>query len=234
MAREAQVIETFVSLADTLVDDFDVIDFLHSLAERAVELLDVTAAGIMLADGEATLRHAACSSEQMRLVELFELQFREGPCFDAYREVAPVRCGSPDDAREQWPQFAAEAQRSGFVSVSAVPMQLRGDAIGALNLFSASPGTLSDDDVRLAQAMADIATIAILQERAIHDARALSTQLEGALASRVVIEQAKGIIAEHRRVDVDTAFTLLPRVRALEPAAAQRYRAGSHRRHDLA
>ena len=98
MAREAQVIETFVSLADTLVDDFDVIDFLHSLAERAVELLDVTAAGIMLADGEATLRHAACSSEQMRLVELFELQFREGPCFDAYREVAPVRCGSPDDA----------------------------------------------------------------------------------------------------------------------------------------
>ena len=209
MTREKTLVETLVGLADTLVDDYDIIDFMHTLAERCVELLDVSAAGIMLADSEGKLRHAACSSEQMRLVELFELQVEEGPCFDAYRYQAPVLCNSYEDAETRWPRFAPHAHDSGFVAVSAVPMRLRTEVIGALNLFSSRTGALNDDDVGVAQAMADIATIGILQERVIRDKSVFASQLEIALESRVAIEQAKGIVAEHNRITVDQAFELI-------------------------
>ena len=211
MTRERILVETFVGLADTLVDDYDIIDFMQTLAERCVELLDVSAAGIMLADPDGTLRHTACSSEQMRLVELLELQLEEGPCFDAYRSRAAVVCESPEEARARWPRFAPPAQESGFVAVSAVPMRLRTDVIGALNLFSSGEARLADDDLGVAQAMADIATIGILQERVIRDRKALASQLEFALESRVAIEQAKGIVAEHQKIDVDQAFDLIRR-----------------------
>jgi transcriptional regulator with GAF, ATPase, and Fis domain len=211
MTREKTLVETLVGLADTLVDDYDIIDFMHTLAERCVELLDVSAAGIMLADSEGTLRHGACSIEQMRVVELFELQVEEGPCFDAYRERVPVLSDSPEDAETRWPHFAPHAHASGFVAVSAVPMRLRAEAIGALNLFSSRAGALNDDDVGVAQAMADIATIGILQERVIRDRSVFSSQLEVALESRVAIEQAKGIVAEHNQITVDTAFDLIRR-----------------------
>jgi transcriptional regulator with GAF, ATPase, and Fis domain len=209
MTREENLVETFVTLADTLVDSYDVIDFLQTLAERCVELLEVSAAGIMIADSEGRLRHAACSSERMRLVELFELQLEEGPCYDAYKLAAPVLSGSPEEALARWPRFAPHAQEAGFSAVSALPMRLRSQVIGALNLFSSDTGTLGASDVRVAQAMTDVATIGILQERAIHDSRAFSTQLEGALESRVVIEQAKGIVAEHEGISVDDAFARL-------------------------
>jgi transcriptional regulator with GAF, ATPase, and Fis domain len=209
MAREQAVVETFVILADTLVDDYDVIDFLQSLAERCVALLDVSEAGIMLADGSGRLRHAACSNERMRVVELFELQLEEGPCFDAYRSHQPVLCDTAEEAEARWPRFAPRARDAGFAAVSALPMRLRDELIGALNLFSYRPGALDEDDTRLAQAMADVATIGILQERAIHEARDLSSQLQVALESRVLIEQAKGVLAEHNRITVDEAFTVL-------------------------
>jgi GAF domain-containing protein len=209
VAREQALVETFVTLADTLVDEFDVIDFLHGLAERSVEILDVSAAGIMLADLDGRLRHAACSNEQMRLVELFELQLEEGPCFDAYGQSAPVRSATPEDVQARWPEFAVRAFEAGFQAVSAVPMRLRADVIGALNLFSSRPAQLSDDDIRVAQAMADVATIGILQERTISNVRSLSAQLERALESRIVVEQAKGIVAERRKVNVDSAFELI-------------------------
>jgi len=211
MTRERILVETFVGLADTLVDDYDIIDFMQTLAERCVELLDVSAAGIMLADPDGTLRHTACSSEQMRLVELLELQLEEGPCFDAYRSRAAVVCESPEEATVRWPRFAPRAQESGFVAVSAVPMRLRSDVIGALNLFSSGETRLDDDDLGVAQAMADIATIGILQERVIRDRKALASQLEFALESRIAIEQAKGIVAQHQKIDVDQAFDLIRR-----------------------
>jgi GAF domain-containing protein len=212
MTREKNLVKAFVELADTLVDDYDIIDFMQTLAERCVELLDVSAAGIMLADPDGTLRHTACSSEQMRLVELFELQVEEGPCFDAYRDQASVLCTSPEEATERWPRFAPHAQASGFVVVSAVPMRLRDEVVGALNLFSsAGVAVLDDDDLGVAQAMADIATIGILQERVIRDRSAFASQLEVALDSRVAIEQAKGIVAEHNRINVDEAFTAIRR-----------------------
>ena len=211
MTREQILVEAFVGLADTLVDDYDIIDFMQTLAERCVELLDVSEAGIMLADPDGKLRHAACSSERMRLVEFFELQVEEGPCFDAYRDHVAVLCDSPEDAAARWPRFAPEAQKSGFVIVSAVPMRLRTQVIGALNLFSSGVGVLNDDDLGVAQAMADIATIGILQERVIRDRGVFASQLEFALESRVAIEQAKGIVAEHNGINVDDAFDLIRR-----------------------
>lgn len=206
MERQDRLVETFVTLADTLVDHYDIIDFLQTLAERCVDLVNVTAAGIMLADTQGELRHAACSNEQMRFAELMELQLEEGPCFDAFRTQAPVICGSPEEAAQRWPQFAANAREKGFASFSAVPMRLRAQVIGALNLFSSDPRALGDDDIKVVQAMADIATIGILQERSIRDAHAFSTQLELALESRVVIEQAKGIVSERSHLSVDDAF----------------------------
>jgi len=209
MDRERRLAEAFVTLADTLVDDFDVIDFLQVLAERCVDLLDVTAAGIMLADTSGSLRHVACSDEQMRVVELFELQIEEGPCYDAYRSGAPVVCGNPEEATERWPRFAPNAVQHGFAAVAGVPMRLRTEIIGALNLFSSNRGELGEQDLRIVQALADVATIGLLQERAIRDGAALSAQLEGALESRVAIEQAKGIIAERAGISVDDAFALI-------------------------
>src|SRR6476660_9295035 len=206
MEREDRLVETLVALADTLVDHYDIIDFLQTLAERCVDLVDVSAAGIMLADPKRELRHAACSNEQMRLVELFELQVEQGPCFDAYRTQMPVICAAPEEAAERWPEFARNANKNGFAAFSAVPMRLRTDVVGALNLFSADARALSDDDSKVVQAMADISTIGILQERSIRDAHAFSSQLEVALESRVVIEQAKGIVAERNHISVDEAF----------------------------
>jgi GAF domain-containing protein len=209
MVSEAVLMQTFVALADTLVDDYDVIEFMQSLSERCTELLSVSAAGIMLADPDGGLRHAACSSEQMRLVEVFELQLQEGPCFDAYSSGGAVRSDSPKDADARWPEFAPHARAQGFASVSAVPMRLRNQVIGALNLFDSSAGALSDHDLEVAQAMADIATIGILQERKISDSRFLTEQLQDALESRIVIEQAKGIVAERHHMNVDEAFALI-------------------------
>jgi GAF domain-containing protein len=209
MPREQDLLAAFIEFADTIVDDYDVVEFLHRLATRCVELVDASEAGIMLADRGGTLQYVASSSERMRLIELFELQHDEGPCLDAYREGVEVHCGLDDYALKRWRRFAPHAREVGFESVSAVPLRLRTEVIGALNLFSTTPGPLSLEDQQVAQALADIATIGILQERALNDSRVVTSQLEGALESRVVIEQAKGIVAERDGVGIDTAFELL-------------------------
>jgi GAF domain-containing protein len=211
MAHQQLLVETLVTLADTLVDDYDVIDFMQTLAERSVALLDLSAAGIMLADSGGRLHHAACSNEQMRLVELLELQLEEGPCFDAFRNQEPVRSDTAAEVARRWPRFAPHAREGGFVGVTAVPLRLRGQAVGALNLFSEREGALGDDDLAIVQAMADIATIGILQARSIHDQNILTNQLEAALGSRIVIEQAKGMVAERNHITVDEAFVLIRR-----------------------
>jgi GAF domain-containing protein len=211
MANQQLLVQTLVGLADTLVDDYDVVDFMQTLAERSVELVDVSAAGIMLADPDGRLRHIACSNEQMRLVELFELQLEEGPCFDAFHRQVAVRSDTVADVQRRWPRFAPHVHDGGFVGVTAVPLRLRGDAVGALNLFSEHEGALSDDDLAVVQALADIATIGILQARSIRDQSVLTAQLETALESRIVIEQAKGIVAERNRISVDEAFVRIRR-----------------------
>ena len=209
MPREAMLAGTLVKLADTLVADFDVVELLTVLVDRCVELLEVGAAGLMLVAPEGDLRVMASSSETMRVLELFELQSQEGPCLDCYRNGHPVVNQDLDSAHDRWPRFTVEALAAGFHSVHALPMRLRGAVIGALNLFHQEPGEMREADVGAAQALADVATIAILHHRASLEAQVLNDQLNHALNSRIVIEQAKGMIAEREGVNMDQAFATL-------------------------
>ena len=207
--REVLLARTLVELADTLVADFDVVELLTRLADRCVEVLGVGAAGLMLAGPDGELRVMASSSEAMRVLELFELQAEEGPCLDCYRSGGPVSEEDLAAAGTRWPRFAPEALAAGFCSVQALPMRLRGAVIGALNLFHLEPGEMAAADSDSAQALADVATIAILQHRASLEAQVLNQQLQHALNSRVVIEQAKGMVAERSGLNVQLAFSAL-------------------------
>jgi len=209
MAREALLARTFVELADTLVDHFDVVDLLTLLAERCVETLTVSASGVMLVAAEGNLRVVASSSEAMRVVELFELQHEEGPCLDCYRQGEAVLNQDLAATDNRWPRFAPVAIEAGFRIVHALPMRLRGSIIGALNLFQTDTRTIEAADVLAGQALADIATIAVLQHRAALEAQVVNAQLTYALNSRIVIEQAKGVLAERAGLGMEQAFTKL-------------------------
>jgi len=208
-SREWLLARTFVDVSDTLVADFDVLDFLAVLAGRCVELLGVSEAGLMLADSEGVLRVAASSSHTMNLLELFELQYDDGPCVDCYRTRAPIREDDLHRAMNRWPRFAPEALAAGFSSVYALPMRLRDQVIGSLNLLRAESGLLDGDELLVAQALADVATIGILQHRAADESRFIAEQLQYALNSRVVIEQAKGVLSTRGDLDMNDAFTCL-------------------------
>jgi GAF domain-containing protein len=209
MSREALLARTLVELADTLVDDFDVVELLTLLTDRCVDVLDVAAAGLMLVAPEGDLRVMASSSEAMRVLELFELQAQEGPCLDSYRTGLPVVNQDLATLDGRWPRFAAEALAAGFHSVHALPMRLRGTVIGALNLFHVDAGDMRPADVEAAQALADVATIAILQHRAALEGQLVNEQLQMALNSRIVIEQAKGMAAERLGLNMEQAFSTL-------------------------
>ena len=206
--RERALAEAFVVLADTLVADYDVIEVLHQLTRDCVELLPVDAAGLLLSDQRGALQMAAASTEQARVVELFQLQSDEGPCLDCFRTSRQVTAPDLRD-RTDWPRFTAHTLETGYRSVHAVPLRLRTETIGALNLFGVQPGALGADELRIAQALADVATIGILQERAIHRHETVAEQLQAALNSRVIIEQAKGVLAERRQFDMADTFEIL-------------------------
>src|SRR5258707_10044440 len=201
--------ETFVELTDTMVAGFDVIDFLHVLTDRSVQLLDVSAAGLLLADPRGELRVVAASSEAVRLLELFQLQNDQGPCLDCFRAGRPVAAADLAAEAQRWPRFAAAAQQAGFAALQALPMRLRDQVIGALNLFRGSAGAFDAADLRVGQALADVATISLLHERSLRHSDILNEQLQNALDSRVVIEQAKGKLAERLGLDMEQAFALL-------------------------
>ena len=215
MTREADVVRSLVEMADTLVDDYDVVDLLTGLADRCVNLLGVSAAGVMLASpvllshSKGSLGLVASSSEAMRLLELFELQAQEGPCLDAFRTGQPVEHENLHAGAGRWPSFSAAALQAGFQSALALPLQLRGMTLGALNLFSETRTPVNEADVIVARALADLATLSILQHRAATEAHRLNEQLTAALSSRVVIEQAKGVISERAGVELAEAFSRL-------------------------
>jgi transcriptional regulator with GAF, ATPase, and Fis domain len=206
--RERVLAEAFVSLADTLVTDFDVIDLLHRLCTDSVTLLPVDAAGLLLSDQRGTLRVVSSSTEQAHLVELFQLQANEGPCLDCVRTSRQIT--SADLSEEsRWPRFVERARQAGYGAVHALPLRLRSETIGGLNLFGNTPGALSAHALRVGQALADVATIGILQERAVRRQEVLAEQLQAALNSRVIIEQAKGMLAERGQIDLAEAFNVL-------------------------
>lgn len=210
--REALVIRAFVGLADTLVDDYDIIDLLDRLAGYSVELLAADAAGILLGDAEGNLQVVASTDERSDWMELLQLQADEGPCVDCYRTGTPVSVADLAAAALRWPQFiAALAQRGTYGSIHALPLRLRGQPIGTLNLFHHEPGALPTPDLALGQALADVATIGILSEQAIRRGEVLNEQLQAALSSRVIIEQAKGALAQRGELSMDAAFDRLRR-----------------------
>jgi GAF domain-containing protein len=206
---ERRVTETFVVLADTLADPFDVIDLVHELTHRCVEIFDVQGAGLMLADPGASLRVSASSGQDARLLELFQLQHDEGPCLDAYRSGRQVTESDFRTSGQRWPRFSPRAVEAGYLSVQSLPMRLHGEVLGAMNLFGVCPRPLTPNQLALAQAFTDIATISIVQDRLTRDRTVLNEQLEHALTSRVAIERATGIVAGRLTMDVDQAFALL-------------------------
>ncbi|WP_158896060.1 GAF and ANTAR domain-containing protein [Amycolatopsis anabasis] len=209
VARDQQLLLAFVELADTLVDDYDVVDVLYRLAGYCVTPLGAAAAGLLLSDQHGGLQVIAASNERTRLLELLQLQADEGPCLEAYRSGESVHVDDLAGAVERWPTFAPAALAEGFHSVQAMPLRLRRQVIGALNMFGHTAGPLGSHNLAVARALADTATIGILQERAIRRHEVLTEQLQSALNSRVVIEQAKGVISHAGRIPMDQAFEQL-------------------------
>jgi transcriptional regulator with GAF, ATPase, and Fis domain len=209
MGREQRLAQVFVELADTLVDEFDVVDFLQILTERCVELVDTDAAGLMLDDQRGTLQVVAYTDESARLLELFELQKKEGPCLDCFSTGRVIPNIDLATSADRWPVFTEAARDLGFATCHALPLRLRRQVIGALNLFTIGTERLSDDQLAVAQGLADIATIGLLHERTVHDQFVLAEQLQAALHSRILIEQAKGVLSAHAGTSVEEAFRLM-------------------------
>ncbi|MGZ5399669.1 MAG: GAF and ANTAR domain-containing protein [Nocardioides sp.] len=204
-----QLAQVFVEVADTLVDEFDLIEFLQMVTAQTSELLGARAAGLLLADPQGELQLMAASDERAEMIELFQVQALEGPCQDCYRLGEAVVNADLRLAGQRWPQFAPQAVAAGFKSVHAFPLRLRRHVIGALNLFGDEPGEISAADATVVQALADVATIGLLQERAIREGRVLTEQLQSALNTRIVIEQAKGSLAQIHGGTPDEAFERL-------------------------
>lgn len=209
ITRERRLTSAFVTLADTLVAGYDVVELLQTLVDTCADLLDASAAGIMLADAGGELSVVASTSEQSLLVETMQLSSGFGPCVECFTTGLAVTVGDVENLGDRWPGFREAALEQGFRSVHGVPLRLRGNVIGTLNLFRSRVGPLTEEDMSVAQGLADVATIGILQERAIREADTATRQLQHALDSRVLIEQAKGVLAYMRDVDMDAAFRML-------------------------
>lgn len=204
--RESLLLETFVTLADSLVVGFDTLDLLQVLVEKCTTLFDAADAGIILANVHGDLEVISSTSERSRLIGLLQLGIDEGPCVEAYRTSAVVSVVDLAEMESRWPRFAEAARESGYASVHAIPLRLRGTALGSLNLFRETPGRLNESDAVAAQALSDVATISILQERALRETDLARDQLQRALDSRVVIEQAKGVVSYTHDLDMDESF----------------------------
>ena len=208
--RETRVLDAVVSLVDSLLDDFDIVELLTELTERCADLLDVAAAGFLLADPLGQLRLLAATSNQTHELELFQLQADEGPCVECYATGRPVSVPDLRTATTRWPRFAPAARDAGVASVHALPMRAAGLVLGSLGLFGSRPGELSESDLLLGQTLAHVACVAILQELPPTPAKVIP-QLRAALTHRIVVEQAKGFLREHFDISVEEAFSLLRR-----------------------
>lgn len=208
-ARSIRVSAAFVKLADTLVGDYDVLELLHTLVEESVELLNAAAAGLMLASADGELQVLASTSEESQLVEALQQESGAGPCVDCYVTGLPVIVRDIAGTGDRWTEFRKAATSQGFRSVHAFPLRVRGQTIGAMNLFRTETGDLSEEDIAVGQALADVSTISILQKRTASEFAVVNQQLQDALNSRILIEQAKGMIAQIENIDTNEAFQRL-------------------------
>lgn len=208
-SRERDVVQAFVDLSFELVQDYDLVELLDQLTATCARLLDVASAGLLLADERGTLHLAASSSERTHDLEMLQLQRDDGPCLDCFRSDTPVLVPDLRAEQERWPQFVPAALRVGLLSVHALPMVLRGSTLGALGLFGEHTGRLNDDDLALAQALVHVAGVAIVNEKSAADRETVNAQLQHALSSRIILEQAKGVLAHAGTLDMAAAFDVL-------------------------
>lgn len=211
VSRERKVSELYVRLSDTLVSGYDVSEFLQMLVEGCKDVLEVDVVGVLLEKRDGELSVSAASDEEMRTLEALELQTRGGPCFDAYTQQQQVVVEDLEACRDRWPQFVEKALDLGFRCGHAFPLRRREDTLGALDMYKEAPAPFTEDDVHLAQSLADIATIAIVNQRTVRDAEILAEQLQTALHSRVLIEQAKGVLAGREGISPEEAFDRIRR-----------------------
>lgn len=209
VSRAGRVSAAFVKIADTLVGEFDVYDLLHTLVSESVEILGAAAAGLVLVDAAGELQVMASTSHESQMMETLQLEAGAGPCVDCFRTAAVVDIDDIATQGSRWPLFQSAALSQGFRSLHAVPMRVRHRTIGALNLFGSEVGSLTSENAAIAQAFADVATISLIQERAARESALINDQLRRALNSRILIEQAKGVIAQSSQVDMQTAFARL-------------------------
>lgn len=209
VTREARLVDVFTTLADTLVDDYDIVELLQTLVDSCVDLFDADAAGILLVDEAGILEVIASTSEASRIVELMQVNGEAGPCFESFMTGQVIAVPDVHDVKPEWQLFAADALAGGFTAVHAIPLRLRDVTIGALNLLRSEAGSLEADDVRAAQALADVATIGVLHERSLRESLVVREQLQRALQTRVVIEQAKGVLSQVHGISTDEAFARL-------------------------
>lgn len=209
--RERAIVRAFVDLSNELVDDYDVVEMLAQLTAACPTLLNVSSAGLLLADTRGDLHLVASSSERIHHLEVFQLQRDEGPCLDCYRQRRAIVVPELDAEEDRWPQFCAAARLGGFQSVHAVPMRLRDTVLGTLGLFGEEPGSLAEDDLALAQALVHVASVGIVNARSALDRVTINAQLQHALTSRIVVEQAKGVLAHAGGISMDVAFSVLRR-----------------------
>lgn len=209
ISREERITGAFVQVADTLMNSFDIVDLLSTFVEVCTDLLDVDAGGLLIADSTGELELIASTSEEAEFVEVMQLAAGAGPCVDCFTTGKPVSVADIAESGAEWPEFQKAAAQRGFRAVHATPMRLRGEVIGTMNLLGTRVGAMSERDVALAQALADVAMIGILQERVLRDPRLLTEQLHLALDTRVMIEQAKGVLAHTLSMPMDAAFTAL-------------------------
>jgi GAF domain-containing protein len=209
MIALARLADIFVEVADTLVDDFDLIEFLHTVTVHAVEVSGETAAGVLIADHHGRLQHVGASSESARLIELSQLQNAEGPCLDSFNRNEVVVVPDLASATERWPRFTAAATAAGFRSVHAFPLRLRNQIIGAINVFGSEPRDWTANERKIIQGLANIAAISLIQEQALERAELVNEQLQGALNSRIIIEQAKGAVARVLNLTPEEAFLII-------------------------
>jgi GAF domain-containing protein len=207
--HEEWLASTFVELADTLVADFDVVDFLTTLVTKCTDVLDGPEVGLAVADRSGKLRVLACTTERMKVLELVEVQNDEGPCRDSFHTGQQVINQRVDAMEYQWPTFIPMARTAGFLMLHAFPMRLRGKSIGAINIFDSNLREITTHEAAIVQAFADVATIGILQERSAADGAVLTERLNRALSTRFVIERAEGLVAENLKTTIDEAFSLL-------------------------
>ena len=207
--RERSVSAAFVSIANSLADGYDAVDLFTGLTMHCAHLLDVASAGLLLADGRGVLHLMAASSDATHDLETFQLQREQGPCLDCYHAGSPVLVPDLSQERSRWPVFVPAATAAGFASVHAVPMRLRDVRLGTLGLFSTQVGALNADDLDLAQALAHVASVALVADKALSDKAAINEHLQHALESRVILEQAKGVLVERGGLQMGEAFAAL-------------------------